>query len=56
MKFKKANVINAYACTFNLRSEFIYKTVTVCQGLFIRKKNWKTLLDEHYKIKDEMLE
>jgi hypothetical protein len=55
MKFKEANVINAYAATFNERSEWVYKTSTMCTGFFIRKKNWKKLFDVHYKIKDELL-
>jgi hypothetical protein len=56
MKFKKANVINAYACTFNERSEWVYKTNTICTGFFIRKKNWKTLFNDHSKIVDELIE
>lgn len=55
MKFKEANVINAYACTYNQRSEWIYKTKTNCSGYFIRKKNWKSLFKRHYKIVDELL-
>lgn len=55
MKFKEANVINAYACTYNQRSEWIYKTKTNCTGYFIRKKNWKNLFKDHYKIVDELM-
>ena len=42
-KFKQANVINAYACTYNERSEWVYKTASTCTGFFIRKKNWKSM-------------
>ena len=34
------NVIGAYGATFDKRALFIYKTVTGCEGFFIRKKNW----------------
>jgi hypothetical protein len=40
LRFKDSNVIGAYQCTFNKRSMFIYKTVTVCKGYSIRKVNW----------------
>lgn len=56
MRFKKSNVINAYACTLNLRSEWIYKTTKVCTGYSIRRQNWKALLNTHHKIVDELIE
>lgn len=56
MKFKESNVINAYACTFNMRSEWIYKTITVCSGFSIRRVNWKSLLKTHTKIVDELID
>jgi hypothetical protein len=34
------NVIGAYGVTNNRRALFIYKTSTICEGYFIRKKNW----------------
>lgn len=43
MKFtnpKNSNVINAFACTYHLRSDWIYKTITVCEGFSIRKRDW----------------
>ena len=41
-----ANIIGAYGVTFNKRSKFIYRTVTVCEGFSVRKTNWKTLMDD----------
>lgn len=38
--YEGVNVIGAYGVTFNKRALYIYKTVTTCQGYFIRKKNW----------------
>ena len=55
IKFKDSNVINAYACTHNKRSEWIYKTLSVCTGYSIRRKNWKDLFINHPKIVDELL-
>jgi hypothetical protein len=54
MKFKNSNVISAYECTYNLRSEWIYKTITECTGFSIRKKNWLNLLMCHHDIVDEL--
>ena len=39
------NVIGAFGVTNHKRALFIYKTVTVCEGFFIRKKNWNEILD-----------
>ena len=43
---QQANIIGAYGVTFNKRSKFIYKTATYCEGFFVRKTNWKTLIDD----------
>ena len=40
LRFKDSGVIGAYQCTFNKRSNFIYKTVSICQGYSIRKNSW----------------
>jgi hypothetical protein len=39
------NVIGAYGVTFSKRSLFIYKTFTMCEGYFIRKKEWLEIMD-----------
>jgi hypothetical protein len=54
MKFKNSNVLGAYECTYNLRSQWIYKTITMCKGFAIRKKNWMSLLEHHKDIVDEL--
>ena len=41
----KANIIGAYESTFNVRSNFVYRTHTKCHGYFIRKSKWKTIVD-----------
>lgn len=57
MKFvnpKNSNVINAFACTYHLRSDWIYKTITVCEGFSIRKRDWQMMLKSHPQIVDEL--
>ena len=39
-----------YGCTFNHKSQFIYKTHTVCEGFIIRRQKWHEILnDEDYR-------
>lgn len=43
-------MIGAYGVTFSKRSLFIYKTVayknyTMCEGYFIRKKEWLEIIN-----------
>jgi hypothetical protein len=39
------NPIGDYGVTFNKRAIFIYKTKTACEGYFVRKKNWNSVID-----------
>jgi hypothetical protein len=41
---QNANIIGAYGATFNKRSKFIYKTASYCEGFYVRKTKWKTLM------------
>ena len=41
---KIGNVIGAYGCTFHKRAKLFYKTLTDCDGHFIRKENWHKVL------------
>ncbi len=41
----KYNPIGAYGVTFNKRAIFIYKTKTACEGYFVRKKNWNSIIN-----------
>ena len=50
LRFKDSNVIGAYGVTFNKRTLFVYKTVTTCQGFFIRRNAWRRLMQEHVEI------
>ena len=43
--YKKPTVIGLYGLTFHKRAKFIYKTINVCKGVFIRKKAWKEILE-----------
>ena len=38
------NVIGAFGVTNHKRALFIYKTTTVCEGYFIRKRAWMQIL------------
>ena len=46
LKFKNI-IVGDYGCTFNQRTEFIYQTMSVCEGFFIRKRNWKQILQDN---------
>ena len=39
-------MIGAYQVTFNKRALFICKTITQCQGYFIRKQNWVKIFND----------
>ena len=54
LRYKNSNMIGAYGVTFDKRSEFIYKTATVCKGYFIRKKAWKEILQNNAQCSDEL--
>jgi hypothetical protein len=49
-------VIGDYYLSFNKRSEYVYKTKTDCYGFSIRKKNWKSVIQDNPNIADELLE
>jgi len=51
---KLANSVGMYELTFNLRSEFFYKTLSVCSGFSIRRCNWQTIIRKHGYISDEL--
>lgn len=54
LRFKNCNVIGAYGVTFNRRSMFLYKTVTTCHGFFIRRIEWRGLMEEHASISQHL--
>jgi hypothetical protein len=43
-------IIGAYNLTFNTRSDFAYRTYTLCHGYFMRRENWKMIIEnqEHH--------
>lgn len=46
LRKEKSIVIADHGCTFNHKSNFIYKTRTLCEGFSIRKLNWQPILNE----------
>ena len=40
-------MIGDYNCTFNKSSRFLYRTASFCDGFFIRKRHWKSLLQNN---------
>ena len=46
LRYKNYSVVGAYAVTFFKRSNYIYKTSTMCHGYFIRRKTWCNILNE----------
>lgn len=50
LRFKGINVVGAYECTFNKRSIFVYKTISICKGYSIRKHQWKEICGSNYEL------
>ena len=40
LRFKEPIAIGAYNLTFNRKTMYICKAATLCQGYFLRRKNW----------------
>ena len=47
VKYNGSCVIGGFGATFDQRSSFIYISVTESTGNFIRKQNWKDILEEY---------
>jgi len=45
LSYKYYRIIGVYGVTFFKRSQYIYKTKTNTEGFFIRRKNWKNIID-----------
>ena len=43
--YKYYRVVGMFGVTFHKRSQYIYRTVTNTEGFFIRRKNWKKIID-----------
>ena len=48
--YKNVAVIGAYNLTSRKPSNFIYRTLTVCEGYFIRRGPWKAILENNSQI------
>lgn len=48
--------LGAYECLFNKQSSFLYKTLTDCEGYFIRKKTWHKIYQDHEEVGDALKE
>jgi len=46
IRFRGSLIIGGFECSFNRRSQQIYKSTLESTGYMIRKKNWKTIKDE----------
>ena len=45
LSYKYYRIVGVYGVTFFKRSQYIYKTKTNTEGFFIRRKNWKTIME-----------
>ena len=45
LRIKDDLMLGAYNLACNKRTKYIYKTNSVCTGFFIRRENWKELVD-----------
>lgn len=54
LRKKQSIVIADHGCTFNHKSNFIYKTKTSCEGYSIRKNNWQNVLELDEEIADQL--
>ena len=46
IRFRGSLIIGGFECSFNRRSQQIYKSTLESTGYMIRKKNWKIIKDE----------
>jgi len=53
IRYKNSNLIGAYNVTFGKRSQYIYKTKTICNGWFIRRIKWIKIINDHEMVSDE---
>lgn len=51
LQFKDRGEIGQFPCTFNAACRYQYKAHTNLHGYFIRKNNWKEILDQDLQIK-----
>jgi len=45
IRYKDKCVVGGFGVTFKMRSQFLYKAATLCQGFFIRREKWHILLN-----------
>lgn len=45
MIYKYYRIVGIFGVTFFKRSQYIYRTVTNTEGFFIRRRNWKCIMD-----------
>lgn len=44
IRYKDKCVVGGFGVTFKMRSQFLYKAQTYCQGFFIRREKWHNML------------
>lgn len=47
LRQRKSIIIADHGCTFNHKSNFIYKTYTTCEGFSIRKEHWLSIMKNY---------
>ena len=50
LRHKNDVIVADHGCTFNIKSQFIYKTQSQCTGFAIRKQSWQKLLSKYPEI------
>ena len=45
LSYRYYRIVGVYGVTFFKRSQYIYKTKTNTEGFFIRRKNWKAIME-----------
>ena len=49
-------VVGAWEISFGRRSQFVYKTLSSCDGFFIRKTKWVQMIRSNEQIADELVD
>lgn len=54
LRYGNSNPIGAFGITFDVKSEYVYKCKTDCNGYFIRRNNWKIIINNSNRVTDHM--
>lgn len=48
LRFEHMSVIGIFNCTFDERAMFVYQCKSECTGYFLRKRIWRSLLNDYH--------